>query len=144
MRTRVFVAIACLVVSVAGCREELQPNAEIEANRQNDTTVSEEHEDAHKGDLAEQLVGMHFISKEEHEIGVAPPGQGMGHWHLWFHKDFVSWQFSDIAARPRYTVEADGTIKTPAGLGNDPPIEGKFFPERGELLWDGLWYRKAD
>jgi len=25
-----------------------------------------------------------------------------------------------------------------------PAIEGQFFPENGELLWDGKWYRPAD
>jgi len=29
-------------------------------------------------DLRQQLSGMHFISKEMHEVGVAPPGMGMG------------------------------------------------------------------
>lgn len=116
MRILTIVTVACFMMAVAGCQK-----------------------------TAPQLAGMRFISKGKHEVGLSPTGVAMGHWRLEFHENRVTWNHSDVRERFSYTVEPDGTIKGYRwGSGDTPFAEGRFFPRRGELLWDGLWYRKVD
>ena len=134
MRALTLTAIACLAIAASDCQGPLQGNDGASVNQETGTRAT---------DLAQQLVGMRFVSKEKHDCGLGPTGVVMGYWRLRIDEDYVSWDFSDTPRRAPYTVEPDGTIKTPLGLPY-MPIEGKFFPERGELLWDGVWYTKAD
>jgi len=135
------------MMAAAGCRELLHRNDEAEAEQDNVAARTEEQDVAPEIDLSRHLAGMTFLSREKHEGGFAPPGSdSLFYWRLEFHKDTVSWRHSDIDGDGfTYTVEPDGTIKAFKRRFDDKPfVEGQFFPERGELLWDGLWYQKAD
>lgn len=86
--------------------------------------------------IAQQLNGMHFVSKEQGEGGLGPHGPVLRHYRVSFKDGIVTWDYSDVQQGGRYQVAEDGTITAFVG----GTITAFYDRDKGELLWVGMWY----
>ena len=77
-----------------------------------------------------------FTSVEEHEVGLGPDGEAMGHWTLEFTAVSFFWHHSDHSEEGSYTCAGDLVTGEAGGMA----YEGYFDSSSGILSWDGLDY----
>ena len=81
---------------------------------------------------------MSFLSKEKHAASYE--GNDTKYWSLQFAETNVYWKYVNLAAILTYKLCPDGTIKV---IGDHSYLvhDAHYYPDRGEILWEGVWYK---